>query len=250
MQNKLFEKIKQHEENFGGRIGLYAINLATGETLKHRHDEVFGTASTIKVPLLMTYFRKCQEGMLDFSTTIQQKEEYVCDIPGESGVMKKIPFGASIPMEVIAMLMIYLSDNMATNVFLTDFIPKELFNSTMKGLGYGSTRLTAEKLNKDLFFQSTEDIGYSTPEELGRILSDIISYKMLENKYAEKLLEYMSMSYLAHRLTRRLPHHARRGEEAIIERYGSKAGTYTRLKVVNDIAFAVTKDGQQIISTA
>ena len=171
----------------------------------------------------------------------------VRDLGTKIDALKKIPLGASIPMEVVAMLMIYLSDNMATNVFLNDFIPKELFNSTMKELGYGSTKLTAEKLNKDFFFQSTEDIGYSTPEELGRILSDIILYKTLEKKYSEKLLEYMSMSYLAYRLTRRLPHHTRQGEKAVIERYGSKAGTFTRLKVVNDLAFAVAKDGQQIV---
>ncbi len=247
MNNALLQIIGEHEKRFGGRIGFYAENLTTGDTLAYREGESFGTASVIKVPLLIAYFKKCQEGVFDFSATITQKNKYLFDIPDEAGLMKKIPKETVIPIEVVAMLMIYLSDSTATNVFLADFIPKELFNRMMQDMGYTSTRLVVEKLDNSVFIGSEGDIGYSTPQELGRILGDAMRHISIEQKYENKLLEYMGMNYLSPRLTRGLPHRTRLGDAALIEKYGSKTGTYTRIKVINDLAFVVTAKGESIV---
>lgn len=247
MEEEFLEKIKHLEKKYGGRIGLYATNLTSGETLQYRKNERFGTASVIKIPLLITYFRKCQEGIFDFSAAVRQKELYLVDIPEESGVLKRFPNDSLIPMEVVAMLMIYLSDNVATNIFLHNFTSKDFFNSAMRDLRYSSTYLTVEKLSSKIFYNAKEDIGYSTPEELARILGDVMQYKTLEKKYTEKLLEYMSLSYLGWRLTRNLPRRSRYENRAVIKRYGSKSGTFTRLNIVNDLAFVSTNDGQDLV---
>lgn len=247
MEEKISQIITEHEQRFGGRIGLYAENLATGKATAHRQDEAFGTASIIKVPLLIAYFKKCEEGTFDFSASVTQKKEYLFDIPDEAGFMKKIPEGTPVPIEAAAMLMIYLSDNTATNVFLRDFVPKQLFNEMMQGMGYGSTRLTIDMLNSEVFTGSTEDIGYSTPRELARILGDAMLHKSIRQTYGDKLLEYMAMNYLSPRLTRGLPHETRLGSGALIKRYGSKAGTYTRHQTINDLAYIITKTGEQIV---
>jgi len=247
MNDALLRIIGEHEKKFGGRIGFYAENFTTGNTLAYKEGETFGTASVIKVPLLIAYFKKCQEGVFDFSAVIAQKNKYLCDIPEEVGLMKKIPRETLIPIETIAMLMIFLSDNTAMNVFLTDFVPKDLFNRMMVDMGYASTRLAVEKLDSSVFFGSKGDIGYSTPWELAKILRDAMRYASIEQRYADILIEYMGMNHLSLRLTRGLPHRTRFGDAALIEKYGSKAGTYTRIKVINDLAFAVTAKGESII---
>jgi beta-lactamase class A len=50
------------ERETGGRIGLYARNLATGGTLTWRADECFAMRSTLKMSLLVCVLRRVGRG--------------------------------------------------------------------------------------------------------------------------------------------------------------------------------------------
>ena len=43
---------------FRGDVGIYAKNLKTGEEIAINADVLFPTASTVKVPILLTLFQK------------------------------------------------------------------------------------------------------------------------------------------------------------------------------------------------
>jgi len=193
----------------------------------------------------MTYFRKCQEQIFDLSDTVSKKDKYIIDLPSENGVFKYFPDGTKVPVRLLAMLMIGMSDNSATNVFLTDFIKQGEFNRTMQKLGYKSTKLAVNRLSAKLFNSATTDIGFSTPQEASTILADIIDKKTLTGYYAEEILRYMSMTSAGTRLTRKVPF--RPSFKAKITRYGSKSGSYSKLNIINDLAFFTTTGGQTIV---
>ena len=44
---------------------MAARHLETGRALRHRADEVFFTASTLKIPLLVELYRRVDRGIVD-----------------------------------------------------------------------------------------------------------------------------------------------------------------------------------------
>lgn len=123
----------------------------------------------------------------------------------------------------------------------------EEVNAAMQELGYPDIALKVPDLTLKSFAQAKDDIGYATPQSLGRLLGDIALHKTLQEQYAEKVLGYMSSNYLWWRLTRNLPHHANLGDNSPIADYGSKEGTYSARKTINDLAFVRTKNGQTMV---
>ena len=50
-----------------GVLGVYVRDLATGATIELRPDEVFPTASTIKLAVLYELYRQAEEGRVDLA---------------------------------------------------------------------------------------------------------------------------------------------------------------------------------------
>jgi beta-lactamase class A len=57
-------RIRALEKSFGGRMGIMAKNLRTGEELAVAAKEKFPTASVIKLPVMVEYFYQVAEGRL------------------------------------------------------------------------------------------------------------------------------------------------------------------------------------------
>ena len=245
--NNLLQLIQDSERRYGGAIGLWAANLSTGKEIVHRADEIFGTASLIKIPVLLTLFRKCEQGVFHLDRAVPLQKKHVFDIREEAGILKHLPLGSAVTVEVAARLMIYLSDNTAANFVLQEYVAMEEINTLMEELGYSDIRLNVPDFTLKSFTEAKEDIGCATPQSLGRLLGDIAFRKTLQEKYAEKAFAYMSSNYLWWRLTRNLPHRANVGDGSPIADYGSKEGTYSARKTINDLAFIRTKNGQIMI---
>src|SRR3989337_834524 len=54
----LQEKLSSMVKNFRGDVGLYVRHLSTGRTAAIRAEELFPTASMIKVPIMLRLFEK------------------------------------------------------------------------------------------------------------------------------------------------------------------------------------------------
>jgi beta-lactamase class A len=109
-----------HAQDLGQRIGpliekhqgsvCVAIkHLGTGETYLHREKEVVPTASLIKFPVLVEYYRQRQAGMLppDLMVTLQEADK----VPGSGILTDHFLSGTVVPLETVAHLMITYSDN-------------------------------------------------------------------------------------------------------------------------------------------
>ncbi|TLY30500.1 MAG: serine hydrolase [Ignavibacteria bacterium] len=136
------ERIRGFAADFGGRVGVAAKNLVTGEEIRVNGDSLFPTASVIKLPVLVELFY-----LLRQQPDLGGKPIRLLDSlkkPG-SGILQYLHGGQSLNLIDVATLMIILSDNTATNYVIDQFGTQhdeklEAVNSRMKGLGLAQVR--------------------------------------------------------------------------------------------------------------
>lgn len=167
------------EQSFGGRLGVAAKSLETGETILFHHDSLFPTASIIKLPVLVEYFYQVHEGKLAFDTPLPLRDSL--KKPG-SGILQFMREGQSLKLIDIATLMIILSDNSATNYVIDQFGTEhdeklEAVNSRMRSLGLKETKLL-NKLYSWATKKKTEEakrfgIGVTSPADMVILLERI-----------------------------------------------------------------------------
>ena len=58
----LLREIQRLEQLYGGHLGVMAKNLRTGETVRYNAEERFPTASLIKYPVMVAYFKAVADG--------------------------------------------------------------------------------------------------------------------------------------------------------------------------------------------
>ena len=120
-----------------GVVGVAARHFGAGARIRHRADEVFFTASTFKVPLLVELLRQVDRGAIDLSQRVELTD--AMRVPG-SGVLKELEAGLRPTVRDLAMLMIVVSDNAATD-FLLEMVGRDNLRATLRELGLANTRI-------------------------------------------------------------------------------------------------------------
>ena len=120
-----------------GTVGVSARHLETGRCIQHNADDVFFTASTLKVPVLVELYRQVDRGDIDLNQRVELTDNL--RVPG-SGILKEMTACLSPTVHDLAMLMIIISDNTATDI-LYDLVGGDNLNNTMRQLGLLKTRI-------------------------------------------------------------------------------------------------------------
>ena len=120
-----------------GIVGVAARHLNTGSQVRHNADTTFFTASTLKVPLLLELYRQVDDGKVDLSRRIRLTD--AMRVTG-SGVLKELGTDLQPTIHDLAMLMIVISDNTATDI-LYETVGRESLNATLRELGLTKTRI-------------------------------------------------------------------------------------------------------------
>ncbi|MDQ3692255.1 MAG: class A beta-lactamase-related serine hydrolase [Chloroflexota bacterium] len=192
-----------HEEfaGFAGRAGVAATNLVTGEEIRVNADEETATASTIKVPILIALFRQVEAGTvaLDDKLTYTAKSR----VPG-SGILRDLLPGIVLSVENLAILMIIVSDNSATNL-LIDLVGLERVNQTMAELGFPRTRLR-RRLDFAEIGQDARGLAVTTAGELAGIMAALATGAILTPASCEAILEIMRKQHFTNLVPRYLPY--------------------------------------------
>jgi mono/diheme cytochrome c family protein len=142
---KLRFRLEETSERYEGIMGITVKDLTTGEVILINGDEVFPVASTIKVPILIEFFRRVEAKTLDPATPVKYEEAHKA---GGSGVIKTLTPGA-VTMQLIdyATLMINVSDNSSTNYFI-DLLDMEKINALIaykQSLGFKDADYRVER---------------------------------------------------------------------------------------------------------
>lgn len=171
-QDALMAGVKALDEQYPGKISLYAKNIDTGATFGVNHLERIPTASTIKLAVLVETFGQINERRCRWDEELVVSES---NRAGGSGSLQSNRNGTRVPLRRAVELMISESDNTATNM-LIDRLGGDSVNARMEALGLKETRLlckiegagttAAYKEEKNKGF----GIGVTTPYEMVKLL--------------------------------------------------------------------------------
>ncbi len=189
LREKTQRLVEAVAEDYPAVIGLHAVSLDNPEaSFSLNPDEVFPTASIIKVPVLLEFYKQAEEGTLDPSEVRPLREE---DKVGGSGVLQHLGAGStSLTLEDYARLMINLSDNTATNVVI-DLVGMDNVNRLLESLGLEVTRLMRKMYAKGLDPDRVENL--STPRELTRLMELIHRQEDLSPYVCVKALDVLKL---------------------------------------------------------
>jgi len=189
LREKTQRTIEDIAEDYPAVIGLHSTSLSDPENrLSLNADEVFPTASIIKVPVLLEFYRQAEEGTLDPEEARPLCEE---DKVGGSGVLQHLGAGSTVlTLEDYVRLMINLSDNTATNVVI-DLVGMDSVNGLLEHLGLVTTRLVRRMYAKGLDPDRVENL--STPRELARLMEMTHHREGLSPHVCEKALDALKL---------------------------------------------------------
>jgi beta-lactamase class A len=170
VEEALFDKLRAAlglvDQRLDGVLGVAVKDLVTGRVIEIRGDVVFPQASTIKLALIYELYQKVGEGKIDLNALRTLPRVRV----GGSGVLPFLSDRAQLTVRDLAVLMMSLSDNAATNI-LIDEVTFSSINSRMDALGLGKTRFRRHMIDIEAARRGEENV--STPLEMVRLIEAI-----------------------------------------------------------------------------
>lgn len=192
--------IEREFMEFAGTGGVAAKNLVTGEEIRVNADATTATASTIKVPILIELYRQVEAGTVSLDDRLAVSKETLA--PG-SGILRDLSLGVELSVRDLAVLMIVVSDNTATNM-LIDLVGLERVNQTMAELGFPGTRLI-NRLDFPKIGQDARNLAVTTPGELAGIMEALATGAILTPARCDEILGIMRMQHYRDLTPRYLP---------------------------------------------
>jgi len=254
-------EIERLADATGGIVGVAATHLLTGRHISYREDELFPTASVIKLPLLVTLYEDAIAGRIDLSERVTYRED--TKVAG-SGVLQFLDDGLNPTLRDLSVLMMSVSDNTATDL-LFDRVGKTRIESTMGRLGLESIRAPfdiREMLMELVDMDHTQPGGYdelrrllrlsagsggrsmipaqadrTTPADMCRLLELIESRAILDPDSCTAIVELLKRIQSATRIPGLLP------KGTVV---AHKTGSYRRLR--NDVGIVYAPNGPYAVA--
>jgi beta-lactamase class A len=175
-------------------------DLASGDHIGHREDDVMPTGSLIKTPILVTLYRAVDDGKLQFDgrTTYREKHRSL-----GSGVLSKMAFGAEMTVRDAAVLMMTISDNSATNMCI-DLVGLDAINALMRDLGCPSTQIFRWIGDRSAGLDARK-MNVSSAADICRLFAMIARHDCVSTEASEDMLRIMRRCDYRHELSLELP---------------------------------------------
>lgn len=167
LAGKLRAELERVARETPGVVGASVIDLASGERFGVNDTLVFPQGSAIKVPILLELYRQAGAGTLRLDEAVPLRG---VERTAGSGVLQHFGDGSALALRDLAVLMIVLSDNRATNM-LIDRVGMARVNTTMQELGFGRTRLQRKMIRPRESARGDENV--STPAEAAALMARI-----------------------------------------------------------------------------
>jgi len=156
----LSEDIARVAADLPGRLGVAVRFMKSGEDVFYHADDVFPSASVIKVAILAALYQAAHESDIGLDDRLEVPATRV----EGSGVLRHLGAGLTPTARDLAWLMITISDNAATNMLIAA-LGVERINHTITQLG-----LTATTLHRPISFDVSGHFAETTPRDMMRLL--------------------------------------------------------------------------------
>jgi beta-lactamase class A len=198
----LQDRVGQMITGFPGVAGVGARNLTTGEEVSVNDRESFPTASMIKILILFELVRQCARGQAQMWERITLRGR---DKTLGSGLLLDFDEGANLTLRDLAVMMMAISDNTATNI-LIDRLGLHAINEACREGGMQDTELR-NKVDFDLIRESNDNLAVGTPRDFCDFLTALYRNELMPQPYVEQMLGIMRIQkYMNLTLRRYLPY--------------------------------------------
>ena len=177
--------------DFAGDVGLYVSSLDGTCEVALRADEVFPTASLIKVPIALGLLQRVESGQFDWKASVPYDPKYG---RGGDDLVAKLTPGAKVEPNKLLFLMESLSDNTAS-VWCEDLAGGgAAINAWMEAHGYRVTRVNSRVAGRESDYKQY-GWGQTTPREMAEMLVAIRERRAVSPAADEHLDRMLGRAY-------------------------------------------------------
>lgn len=198
MNSEIASKI----DNFSGVCGIHIQSLDTPDSYSYNLNEVFPTASEIKLFVLTALLKKADLGDLDLGSKVTVTEQ---NKVGGSGLFKEFKDGAEFTLKDAAMAMTIVSDNTATNICIDALGGPEEVNSHIVDHGMKHTRLGG-RIDLSNVSEDPSSLGVTTPYESVDFVRQLIGGQVLSKTGTALAFDILRRQQVADQFPRFLPY--------------------------------------------
>jgi beta-lactamase class A len=188
LRRKLAIEIEKIASQFDGAMGVAIKDLTTGEEILVNEHLTFPTGSSIKIPVLIELHKQASIGKYKLADLrrVERKDQI-----GGSGVIVNFGDGTSqLSLRDLAVLMIVLSDNTATNM-LIDQTGMANVNHTLDELGLKGIRLRRKMIDTAASARGDENIA--TPAEAMRLMEKLYRGEVVSRSLSDDVLATLKL---------------------------------------------------------
>lgn len=234
MTNKLqtlLDQLNAEAATFSGRFGLAAQAVDADTPILFQAEEIFPTASVIKLAVVAEYLAQVEAGHLSPAELITLD---AADKVGGAGVLLDLQPGLTLTLQDLAMLTITLSDNTASNLLIKTVGGLAPVNARLASLGMPQTTL-----GRLFIFDSPAD-NTGSPADFLTFLLALARGQMVSPAASRQLLAMMERQQYTSYIPRYLPFHPFAAEYGLPQavNVANKVGMLPG--VVNDAALLTT----------
>ncbi|MGV3723694.1 MAG: serine hydrolase [Actinomycetota bacterium] len=196
---RLQRGIEKIAAEVGGVVGVAVRDITRGRALDLLADEVFPSASVIKVPIMVELMAQVEAGEVSLDDRIALRDAHRVD---GSGVLPMLHEGLELTLNDLAHLMITVSDNTASNM-LIDLLTCERINSRLVALGLTKTQL--QRKFYDFRARAKGHDNWASAGELADLLTAIERRQVVSPAACDRMLAIMRRQQFDSKMPRLLP---------------------------------------------
>jgi beta-lactamase class A len=177
---------------FRGDIGIYVRHLRTGQSAAIRADELFPTASMIKVPIMLATFDAIEHGRLTFLQQLTYTDSLAYE--DEEDLLATVRDSTQVALGKVALLMLTLSDNTAS-LWLQHLAGTGVaINEWLTAHGFDSTRVNSRTPGRE---EARRQFGWgqTTPREMAGLLVRIREQRAVSPAADQEMYRFLTRSY-------------------------------------------------------
>jgi len=191
MDSELVNQLNELIKDFRGDVGIYVHHFQSGREAAIRADELFPTASMVKVPIMLSLFNKIETGKLDYHEGQLYRDSLL--YPGED-ILGSFKDGEEIALSKLVMLMITTSDNTAS-LWCQHMAGTGVdINNWLEDNGFNSTRVNSRTPGRR---ENWEEYGWgqTTPREMAGLITMIREGKAVSKDASEEIYRVLCNIY-------------------------------------------------------
>ena len=196
---ELKQRIINEINRFKGEAGVVVKDLRFNWEISYNQDRLFPSASLAKIPIMCACFLAAEEGRIKLNRQVSLKNS---DKLSGSGILKDTRAGVVFTVEELIGLMIYDSDNTATNI-LTNLVGIDSLNLVFIRLGLKDTNLSRKIADFKTRDRGVEN--YTTAQDIAGLLEQIYRRKLISRDLSDKCLRILKLQRVNDRIPKYLP---------------------------------------------